>query len=73
LLSDVMMPGISGVDLARDVTAAWPHIPVVLMSGYTDQELGDLATGVGLLRKPFTHEDLLRSVAVALRRAGRAP
>ena len=67
LLSDVVMPGISGVDLARDVNVAWPHIPVVLMSGYTDQELGDLSTRVGLLRKPFTHEELLRSITVALR------
>jgi signal transduction histidine kinase len=73
LLSDVVMPGISGVTLARDVNATWPHIPVVLMSGYTDQELGDPSIKVELLRKPFTQDELLRSVAVALHRAGRIP
>ena len=73
LVSDVVMPGMRGPDLAARLAEARPGIPVVLMSGYADH---DLALGAGtpaFLAKPFTPEALLETVARALagrRRAG---
>ena len=56
LLADVMMPGMTGVELARLLEAERPGIGVLLMSGYADQALGPSGTleGRPLLAKPFT-------------------
>jgi CheY-like chemotaxis protein len=67
LLSDVMMSGMNGRELARRVHATWPMVKVMFISGYTSGELG---VGVGgklefnatFLQKPFTMEDLLQRV-----------
>ncbi|OLE21354.1 MAG: hypothetical protein AUG49_22255 [Catenulispora sp. 13_1_20CM_3_70_7] len=69
LLSDVVMPGMSGIELAESVRAIRPGIPVLLMSGYTAGTLPDdasLPPGVSLIRKPFTRAALLGTVAQAL-------
>lgn len=62
VLTDVVMPGLSGVQLARRLNRRWPKLPVVLVSGFSDE----LATGYGgqyeLLRKPFTRGALLDSL-----------
>lgn len=62
VLTDVVMPGLSGVQLARRLNRRWPKMPVVLVSGFSDE----LATGYGgqyeLLRKPFTRGALLDSL-----------
>jgi CheY-like chemotaxis protein len=59
VLTDVVMPGLSGVQLARRLTRRWPKLPIVLVSGFSDE----LALGYGaqyeLLRKPFTRGALL--------------
>jgi PAS domain S-box-containing protein len=49
LLSDVVMPGISGAELAARLTAAYPDLKVLLMSGYANEDLGDLE----FVLKPF--------------------
>jgi two-component system cell cycle sensor histidine kinase/response regulator CckA len=62
LLTDVIMPGMLGKDLADAVTAARPDTAVVFMSGYAQPVLtthGTLAAGVHLLEKPFTSTELL--------------
>lgn len=69
LLSDLVMPGMSGVELAASVRQARPGISVLLMSGYTAGTLpGDtsLPPGVSLIRKPFTRIALLGAVETAL-------
>jgi hypothetical protein len=68
LLTDVVMKGINGPELALRLTDSDPTIKVVYMSGYT----GELAahqglTGNRLLEKPFTRAALLRAVDEALR------
>ena len=67
LLSDMVMPGMSGGELARRVTALEPDSQVLLMSGYTDELMapgGDGATlGANFLQKPFAADALLESVA----------
>ena len=69
LLSDVVMAGMSGIQLAQAVRDARPGTPVLLMSGYTAGTLpGDatLPPGVSLIRKPFTTTALLRAAEQAL-------
>jgi two-component system, cell cycle sensor histidine kinase and response regulator CckA len=70
LLSDIVMPGMSGNDLAMRLREKDPGIPIVFMSGYTDDALlgGDFTT-TALLAKPFDAEQLLRAVRAELDRA----
>jgi len=64
LLSDVVMPGGTGVDLARKLGGRYPGMKVILMSGYTDDALAsretDHSVADAFLEKPFATRDLLR-------------
>jgi len=69
LLTDVVMPGMGGREVAARAVERSPEVRVLYMSGYLDDELlRDLVEGdeVALLRKPFTREQLLRAVRDAL-------
>ena len=67
LLSDVVLPGMSGPALASRLAAAQPDVRVVLMSGYTDDVVIGLDDDrVPLLKKPFTLTRLLTVVSHAL-------
>jgi CheY-like chemotaxis protein len=71
LLTDVIMPGMSGKDLAQAVTEHLPGTPVVYMSGYSDEIIahqGVLDPGLVLVEKPFTEFALLQAVRSALHR-----
>ena len=73
LLTDVVMPGISGPELADLMTQRWPDVRVLYMSGYTDGMLADHGVDLDetqLLRKPFATDELLRAVADILDRTG---
>ncbi|GAB1688479.1 PAS domain S-box protein [Krasilnikovia sp. M28-CT-15] len=71
LLTDVLMPQMSGPELAERFKARQPDIPVLFVSGYTDGNAGvRRATGGILLHKPFTTESLLGSVQDALTGTG---
>jgi hypothetical protein len=65
VVSDVRMPGMSGLDLALEVRRSWPDVPILLMSAYEPPEVLsshlELAD-IPLLRKPFTNDALLRLV-----------
>lgn len=68
-LTDVVMPGMSGQDLAALVTGLRPRLKVLYMSGHTDQAIlrhGVLAGGATFLRKPFTPEILLAKIREVL-------
>ncbi|HET9133647.1 MAG TPA: PAS domain S-box protein [Gemmatimonadales bacterium] len=72
LLTDVVLPSRNGRKVAETVQAKFPGLPVVYMSGYTEDAIvrhGVLEEGIALLTKPFTREELLDRVAASL--AGR--
>ncbi len=65
LLTDVVMPGASGSDLAREIAKARPGIHVLYMSGYTDSSVIKnliLSPGTPFLQKPFTSDGLYRKI-----------
>jgi two-component system cell cycle sensor histidine kinase/response regulator CckA len=65
LVSDVVMPGMLGKELAERLTGVRPDTRVLYMSGYAQPVLasqGTLDPGVALLEKPFTAADLLSAV-----------
>jgi PAS domain S-box-containing protein len=69
LMTDVVMPGISGRELAAQVVAARSGIRIVYMSGYTDDAVvlhGVLGEHMAFLQKPFTEEALARKVREVL-------
>jgi PAS domain S-box-containing protein len=69
LLTDVVMPGMNGRDLATRLQALRPGLVCVYMSGYTADMMGArgaLDEGVAFIEKPFTFADLGRTIRKAL-------
>ncbi len=69
LLTDMVMPGMGGGDLGRRLTALDPHLPVLYMSGYTDDAIlrqGVMREREHFLQKPFTLDALVRKVREVL-------
>lgn len=69
LLTDVVMPGVSGRILADQLKQKRPELKIVFMSGYTGQRVGEkeiLEPGSLFLQKPFTRESLARKIREAL-------
>lgn len=65
LLSDIVMPGLSGPDLAQRIVARRPDVRVLYISGFASQlgtAYGSLSAGITILHKPFTPEKLMRTV-----------
>ncbi len=75
LLTDVVMPGRGGPEVARLVAAERPGIRVLFMSGHPDDALGNrgvLAPGVDLIAKPFSPDALRARIRSVLDRPARS-
>ncbi|MGI8618380.1 MAG: response regulator [Gemmatimonadaceae bacterium] len=70
LVSDIIMPEMGGLELARRVATDFPSLPILLISGYSDsQELGQsIPPALDLLQKPFSGTELTAAVARCLAR-----
>ena len=69
LLTDVVMPGMNGVELSHKLTASVAGLKVLFMSGYAEDSLFDgysMARGVAFLEKPFTPIGLAQKVRQVL-------
>jgi signal transduction histidine kinase/ActR/RegA family two-component response regulator len=76
MLSDVVMPGMHGPELAARVRGMYPVLPILLMSGYADDEQMAATVqkaGVQFLAKPFTAEALLSRLRQLLNRTAVIP
>ena len=69
LVTDVVMPGMSGPEVTQAVTSMRPGTQVLYISGYTDSAIGHhgvLEPGIAFLQKPFSADDLTRKVRTLL-------
>ncbi|WP_332786837.1 GAF domain-containing protein [Sphingomonas sp. PB1R3] len=62
VFSDVVMPGMGGLELAKRLRKTWPHLPVVLASGYSHVLAQEGAHGFLLLQKPYSADQLARAI-----------
>ncbi len=67
LLVDFAMPGMNGAEVAREVHARRPDLPILFVTGYADTEALAAAGDDGILRKPFVERDLAAKLRSALR------
>jgi CheY-like chemotaxis protein len=69
VFSDVVMPGTSGLQLARTIAADYPHLPILLTSGYSKDVTEGTAHGFELLPKPYSADSLAAALARVRARA----
>ncbi|VEF11927.1 PAS/PAC sensor hybrid histidine kinase [Pseudomonas fluorescens] len=67
VLTDVVMPGMNGIDLAKAIRRSHPLLPVVLTSGYSDILAQEGSFGFEVLRKPYSIDELSSVLVNALR------
>ncbi|MCA1653261.1 MAG: response regulator, partial [Sphingomonadales bacterium] len=61
LITDHLMPGMNGTDLAHSIQAERPNVPVLLVSGYAETHF--MEAGLPRLTKPFRKDELASSLA----------
>lgn len=66
LVTDVLLPGITGLELALQLTDRFPSLPTILITAYPPEILARHGVRLGqfpLLNKPFTSDDLRRAIS----------
>ena len=74
ILLDIKMPGKDGMSLLKEVKERWPHIAVIVMSGYATNETVELVSrteAATFIAKPFTPVELLEAVAKVMEKEGK--
>ncbi len=72
IISDIVMPGDSGIELRRDVLERWPDLPVILISGYSAEGPAEFAartSNTTFVQKPFAADQFLALVESTLKSA----
>ena len=69
LITDAVMPSITGVELARRIRASHPGLKVLFISGYTNEPAETSGEGAAFLQKPFSADSLGRKIRQILSRA----
>jgi FixJ family two-component response regulator len=73
LITDMQMPGMTGLELYQHLSTSGKPIPTILITAYPDNGVRERALSagvVGYLSKPFEEDDLLACIRSALTRAG---
>ena len=73
VISDIVMPGESGIELRRAIATRWPGLPVILISGYSADGPAEFAARTAhtyFVQKPFAADYLLALVEETLNSAG---
>ena len=76
VLMDLTMPRMDGIETAREMRRQIPDVPIILMSGFSEHELTEQASGMHSLRflqKPFNQQAFLEAIRTALIAAGESP
>ena len=60
VFSDVVMPGMGGIELGEEIRQRFPELPVILTSGYSEVMAEEGQHGFDLIKKPYAVEDLSR-------------
>lgn len=68
VFSDVMMPGMSGIELGQEIARLYPALPVVLTSGYSEVLAQNGTHGFELVHKPYSIDTLSRALQKVSRR-----
>jgi|GEM_PF-116421 len=68
VITDIMMPEMTGPELVEAATARWPSIAILFVTGYVGEAGSEQLSGHEILRKPFTVAGLANAVAAALAR-----
>ncbi|HZF41948.1 MAG TPA: response regulator [Sphingomonadaceae bacterium] len=66
VFTDVVMPGMGGIELAGRLRELRPHLPIILTTGYSDNITGEAAKGFAILFKPYKLEAVASAVNQAL-------
>jgi two-component system cell cycle sensor histidine kinase/response regulator CckA len=66
VVSDLVLPGVSGIELVKRLREPCAGARVLYVSGYSREHIGALASGSSFLRKPFTAEQLIQTVRALL-------
>ncbi len=69
VISDIVMPGESGIELRRTIAGRWPELPVILISGYSAEGPAEFAArtpNTTFVQKPFAAEHFLALVEQTL-------
>ena len=71
ILTDISMPGMNGLDMARETRSLWPYTEIIFLTGYKDFEYARTALRLGgfeYLLKPITDEELIACLQKAVNR-----
>ena len=71
LIVDVNMPGMTGLDLQRELLSLGVHLPTIVITGIEDESIAASAKGLGaaaFLYKPLTRDDLMAAIHVAAKK-----